>query len=92
MIRTYIACDICKQPIPVETVIDDDGHYENILMNARTKEWDTKELFPDLCECCAAHIDKALFKMKSEITTQQAVMANNKKLNNERKEKLGTNG
>jgi hypothetical protein len=83
MIRVYVACDICKQPLEVE---------DDFVKRGSTKEWDTRDLFHDLCPSCAANIDRALFKMKTGITTQQAVMANNKKLNNERKEKLGTNG
>ena len=83
MIRVYVACDICKQPIVVE---------DGFVKRGYTKEWDTKDLFHDLCPSCAANLDKALFKMKTEITTQQAVLAHNKKLNNERKGKLGTTG
>lgn len=65
MISIYIACDICKQPLEVE-----DGFTKRGI----TKEWDTRDLFHDLCPSCAANIDKALFKMKTGITTQQAVL------------------
>lgn len=83
MIRAYIACDICKQPLEIE---------DGFAKRGYTKEWNTRELFKDLCADCAANIDKALFKMKTEMSHQQAVMAHNKMLNNERKAKLGTNG
>lgn len=84
MISLTIFCDVCEKPM----IPDEDG----IVQTRVTKEWNTKDLFPHLCKNCAGKLDKAMAKVKCEISYQQAILASNKKINAERKEKLNTKG
>ena len=84
MIALTIFCDVCDKPM----LPDEDG----IVQTRVTKEWNTKKIFPHLCEKCAGKLDRALAKMKCEISYQQAILATNSKLNNERRERLSTRG
>lgn len=84
MVKLRVICDICERPLPE----DDDG----IIYTHRTKEWDTRNLFPCLCERCASKVDQALLSMKNSETHRRAIMERNKKLNDERREKLNTKG
>ena len=58
----------------------------------RTKTWDTRELFPELCKRCAGNLDKALGKMQDDLVKREKIMMRNKSLNEQRKERLGTKG
>ena len=92
MIETIVICDCCGEPLPVETVHSIDGKTIDNVRLFTTKEWDTKTLFPHLCENCASKIDMALWKVKSEAIAERLINNRNRKLNAERRERLGTNG
>ena len=84
MIKTLVLCDVCERPLPIE-----DG---NTVKLHRTKEWDTRILFPHLCECCALKIDNALLKMKEGVTYKREILNRNAKINEERRKKLNSKG
>ena len=97
-----ILCDVCGRPLAVgvgyykdfglESTDDlDDGEFEYIGMY-RTKEWNTRDLFPNLCETCACCIDQALRKMKTDMCHREAMLLKYKALNMERRERLGIKG
>lgn len=88
MIKTVVLCDMCEKPIPTYT--DDDG-FECVKLS-RTKEWDTRHIFPHLCEECALKIDGILVKFKEGMSYKRELAARNKKINDERRERLGTSG
>lgn len=91
MIETRVICDCCKQPLPIEIIEVGGKKVENVRLFA-TKEWDTRLLFPHLCENCATKIDLALLKEKNEVMAERLINNRNKQLNAERREKLGTKG
>lgn len=84
MISMAVFCDFCGQHM----CPNDEG----IIMTSKTKEIDTRKLYPHLCERCATKIDEAVRfdrgrrKTKSEIAAQMA------KINAERRERLNTKG
>lgn len=92
MLDTRILCDVCLNPLPTEAVEDSVYGAVEVLKLSRTKEWDTRLLFPHLCENCALKIDNALLKFKNEVALEGLINQRNKKLNAERKERLGTKG
>ena len=84
MIKMQVLCDFCNQVIPE----DENG---NVKLH-RTKVWDTRLIFPHLCERCALKIDNSLLEFKAEVVHERELAYRNKKLNDERREKLGTKG
>lgn len=84
MVKLRVICDICERPLP-----EDEG---GVIYTHRTKEWDTRTLFPCLCESCASKVDMALSMMKKGETYRRIIMERNTKLNAERREKLNTKG
>lgn len=84
MIKTQVVCDFCGQVMPV----DANG---NVQLH-RTKVWDTRLIFPHLCERCALKIDNSLLEFKAEVAHERELAYRNKKLNDERRKKLGTKG
>ena len=87
MIETRVFCDFCNQPIPSERKDD----VENVMMHT-TKVWNTKKLFPCLCENCATKLDKALRKIQTDMVLKEHYTNCYAWLNNKRKEELGTKG
>lgn len=83
MIVNQVLCDFCGNPLPVE-----DG---SVKLH-RTKEWDTRLIFPHLCEKCAAKIDYVLLAEKNDAIKRGEISIKNTKLNAERRERLGTKG
>ena len=84
MIKPVVLCDFCEQPIR-----EDEDH---ILYTHRTKEWDTRLIFPHLCERCASKLDQVILKVKNGETYRRAIMLRNAELNAERRERLSTKG
>lgn len=80
-------CDFCERPLEIESVSGTDACKYYI-----TKEWNTKSLFPCLCESCASKLDVTIRKVKDEAVLTNLIAARNAKLNAERKQKLGTKG
>lgn len=95
-------CNVCGRPLAVHIAnrkalgldrMDELGEedFEFIGMY-RTKEWDTRTLFPLLCESCACCIDRALRKMKTEMCHKEMLLMKYRALNSERRGRLGTKG
>lgn len=86
MSLTYV-CDFCGRSLPIINIegFDTARYYV-------TKEWNTKSLFPCLCESCAGKLDATIRKVKDEAVLTNLIAARNAKLNAERKQKLGTKG
>ena len=80
-------CDFCERPLEIESINGTDAHVTNV-----TKEWNTKSLYPCLCKSCAGKLDAAIKKVKDEAVLSNLIAVRNRKLNNERKLKLGTKG
>lgn len=97
MTEPMTLCNVCGRPLPVKSVwyesLDPDfSEWVDLTETYRTKEWDTRDIFPDLCESCACSIDKALRKMKNGMMEREKVLTRFKELNEERKKQLGTEG
>lgn len=84
MIKVVALCDFCEQPIREDE--------DRILYTHRTKEWNTRILFPHLCERCATKLDQVILKVKNGETYRRAIMLRNAELNAERRERLSTKG
>lgn len=80
-------CDICERPLPLEKIND-----VETAVRYSTTEWNTKSLYPCLCKTCAGKLDAAIKKVKDEAILSKLIAARNRKLNNERKARLRTNG
>ena len=93
MIKTQVICDFCERPVPLHPMEIDGKIYEEVAIDlARTKVYNTRDLFPHLCKSCAARIDAVLIKYKTSISLQAELCAKFAKANEERKERLGTKG
>lgn len=84
MVKLRVICDICERPLSK----DEDG----ITYHYPTKEWDTRAIFSCLCKSCSSKVDMALLAMKKGETYRRVIMERNKKLNDERRERLNTKG
>lgn len=84
MIKHLVVCDFCEKPLP-----EDENN--NVYLHV-TKEWDTRHIFPHLCESCANKLDMVILRVKNGETYKRTLMKRNAKLNAERREKLGTKG
>lgn len=82
-----IVCDFCDRPLNTEMV---DG--VEVIKHFYTKECNTRTLFPHLCEDCALKIDSAVAKFKEDTLKQIDISTRNNKINEARKELLGTRG
>ena len=78
-----VLCDFCEQPLPI------DG---NDVRLHRTKVWDTRLIFPHLCERCGRKLDVVLSEYSGGMSHKRKLIERMQKLNEERKEKLGTKG
>ena len=84
MVKMLVICDFCNNPLPIE-----EG---DLVRTFQTKEWNTKSLFPHLCENCAERIDRVLREFKNS-TTQECLTAQYyARLNVERRKQIGTEG
>ena len=84
MISMAVFCDFCEQRIRT----DDDG----ITYTNRTKEIDTRKLYPHLCERCATKIDEAVRFDRKNRKTKSEIAERFAKINAERRERLGMKG
>lgn len=78
-----VVCDFCSRPIEVV-----DGAYKIY----RTKELNTKDILPCLCETCACKLDEMLAESKTRFMKQAEIIERVTRLNKERREELGTSG
>lgn len=89
-----LCCDFCGKPLPkIMAEIQGAGFCGSANVNIYfTKELNTKQLFPHLCENCASKIDQVLVFAKYEWLKQIDISDRNAEINKERREKLGTKG
>lgn len=89
-----ICCDFCGMPLPKIMLENPEGSWGEIPCSNIyfTKELNTKELFPYLCENCATKIDQVLVFAKDEWLKQIDISDRNSKINAARRELLGTKG
>ena len=92
MIVNQILCDVCGRPFRFHERCRDQSKEVTVVGLSRTKEWDTRSLFPHLCKGCAAKIDLALAAQKNGLDTRRILLERFREINEERKEKLGTKG
>ena len=78
-----VVCDFCDRPLELE-----DGRY----VIYRTKQINTRKLFPHLCKTCAEKLDDILLESKTRLMSQAEIADRVTKINQERREKLGTKG
>ena len=78
-----VNCDFCNKPLELE-----DGRY--ILY--RTKKINTRKIYPYLCKDCAKRLDDFFEVCESRKGTRIEIIERYHKLNQERREKLGTKG
>ena len=79
-----VCCDICERPMVVE-----DG---NTIKLFRTREIDTRKLYPNMCENCSNKIDEAVRYDRNRYMRKSEILARMNRLNKERKERLRTEG
>ena len=78
-----VCCDFCDKPL--EFV---DGRF----VIYRTKEINTRELLPHLCEKCAKGLDDIIAESRTRLMQQGEVIRRVRDLNIERRHDLGTKG
>ena len=80
-----VACDFCDRPLEFDT---ERGSYAMYHM----KRVNTRDLLPHLCRTCAEKLDDVFLLLKVGRLTKADVLDRYAKLNQERREKPGTNG
>ena len=80
-----IVCDFCDKPLEFDT---ERGSY----VMYSTKQLDTRKLLPYLCKTCAEKLDDIFLESKTRLLSKAEIVARMTKLNQERREKLGTKG
>lgn len=84
-----ICCDFCNKPLPLEL---DSSVYAFTSKPVKTKELDTRKLFPHLCKECAYKLDQTLILARKTWLKQADISHRNTELNNTRRALLGTKG
>lgn len=80
-----IVCDFCNRPLEFDT---ERGSY----VMYRTKRLNTRNLLPHLCKSCAEKLDDILLMANATWMSQAEIALEAAKVNQERREKLGTKG
>ena len=83
MIRSVLSCDFCEQPFKVTN---------GTVILYSSKELNTKDLFPHLCENCAKKLDKTMLFCKKRWAKEGDCVAQIAELNAARKALLNTKG
>lgn len=79
-----VCCDICDRPLPIEE--------DNVVRLFKTKEIDTRKLYPNLCESCANKIDEAIRHDRGHRVSKAELAARMAKINENRRKLLNTKG
>ena len=88
-----ICCDFCEKPIPIEEIDFDDGYGPvDAYCVKRTKELNTRKLFPCLCESCAEKLDKVISLARETWLKEIDISHRNQTLNDARRKLLGSKG
>ena len=80
-----VVCDFCDRPLEFD---QERGSY--VLYH--TKQINTRDLLPHLCRSCAEKLDDILLESKTRWMSQAEIADRVTKINQERREKLGTKG
>ena len=80
-----VVCDFCDRPLEFDS---ERGSY----VMYQTKRLNTRNLFPHLCKTCAEKLNYALLMSEVVWLTRADILERHAKLNQERREKLGTKG
>ena len=78
-----IVCDFCNKPLEFE-----DGRY----IFYRTKKFNTRKIYPYLCKDCAKKLDNLFETYEAGTRSRREIIEKFRKLNQERREKIGTKG
>ena len=91
MIDNRVLCDVCSKELQLEDVDTPFGPVK-VVKTYKTKEWNTKQILPHLCETCAMKIDNVLLKAKNDTLEAQRISQRNAKLNAARRKQFNTKG
>ena len=80
-----VVCDFCNRPLEFNL-----ERKSYVLYH--TKQIDTRDLLPHLCRSCAEKLDDVLLESKTRWMSQAEIADRVTKINQERREKLGTKG
>lgn len=80
-----VVCDFCNRPLEFDL-----ERKSYVLYH--TKQIDTRDLLPHLCKTCAEKLDDILIESKTRWMSQAEIADRVTKINQERREKLGTKG
>lgn len=80
-----VVCDFCNRPLEFDL-----ERKSYVLYH--TKQIDTRDLLPHLCRSCAKKLDDILLESKTRWMSQAEIADRVTKINQERREKLGTKG
>lgn len=80
-----VVCDFCNMPLEFDA---SRGGY----VIYHTKRLNTRKLFPHLCKSCAEKLDDILLMANATWMSQAEIALEASKVNQERREKLGTKG
>ena len=78
-----IICDFCNKSLEFE-----DGRY----IFYQTKKINTRKIYPYLCKDCAEKLDGLSEAYEARTGTRKEIIERYRKLNQERREKIGTKG
>lgn len=87
-------CDFCNRTMPTK-LIEDESNPEDFIVTTelcRTKTWDTKKLFPHLCQNCADKLDFVYGVARRQILKEIDISARNSVINVKRRTELGSKG
>ena len=88
-----VCCDFCGKQIPIEQVDFDDGFGPtDCICIKRTKELNTRKLFPQLCESCADKLDEVVRLARETWLKEIDIAHRNQTLNDVRRSLLGSKG
>lgn len=92
-IKIVVRCDFCGRKIKrIKEYCPECGDMFLLLPLAKTKVWDTRSLFPHLCENCAGKLDQCMELMQNGMQKRGEIMMRNAEINKKRREILDTNG
>ena len=82
-----VCCDWCNNPLDINLNCATDA-----IILYRTKNVNTRHIFPHLCKDCAFKIDEVVRLAKDEWIKQIDISSRNAAINSARREALGTKG
>ena len=80
-----VVCDFCNRPLEFDL-----ERKSYVLYHI--KQIDTRQPLPHLCRSCAEKLDNILLESKTRWMSQAEIADRVTKINQERREKLGTKG